>query len=56
MGTVNTKKTHRPRKGSHLNYMNGPSYDVQDPFLNLHIAAASCFFGEPMFYQSKKPF
>lgn len=35
----------------HLNWMGGPSYAITDPLLRLRMAAASCFFGEPMYYQ-----
>lgn len=40
------------RKEAHLNWMGGPSYRVGDPLLNLRIAAATCFFGEPMYYHT----
>ncbi len=36
--------------GAHLNFMGGVSYDVTDPIVRLRLAAASCFFGEPMYY------
>jgi hypothetical protein len=35
---------------AHLNWMGGPSYAITDPLLRLRMAAASCFFGEPMYY------
>jgi TROVE domain len=38
--------------GAHLNWMGGPSYDVRAPLVRLRIAAASCFFGEPMYYHA----
>ncbi|MBZ5715852.1 TROVE domain-containing protein [Nannocystis pusilla] len=36
---------------SHLNWMGGTSWFIRDPLLRLRLAAASCFFGEPMYYQ-----
>lgn len=36
---------------SHLNYMGGTSFDINNPLLRLRIAASSCFFGEPKFYE-----
>lgn len=41
--------------GAHLNWMGGPSYDVRSPLAQLRIAAASCFFGEPMYYHDEAP-
>ncbi len=35
---------------THLNFMGGTSFDLSDPITRLRIAAASCFFGEPMYY------
>jgi hypothetical protein len=35
---------------THLNWMGGKSFDIQDPLLQLRVAASSCFFGEPQFY------
>ncbi len=40
--------------GAHLNWMGGPSFDVRSPLTRLRIAAASCFFGEPMYYHAEK--
>lgn len=45
---------------SHRNWMDGTSWDINDPIKRLRLAAASCFFGEPMYYHrdeedSKKP-
>jgi len=63
MGTINNKATksvksrkHEAYKEehSHLNYMGGASYDISNPLHNLRIAATSCFFGEPMYYQPSK--
>jgi hypothetical protein len=39
---------------AHLNWMGGPSYDLRSPLLRLRVAAASCFFGEPMYYHADK--
>jgi hypothetical protein len=36
----------------HLNWMGGTSWSITDPLLRLRIAAASCFFGEPMYYHA----
>ena len=41
------------REDAHLNWMGGPSYDINDPFFRLKIIAASSFFGEPKFYSEK---
>jgi len=35
---------------SHLNWMGGASYRIDDPLVRLRLAASSCFFGEPMYY------
>lgn len=51
MGYLNRKPTKPARDKAHLNYMGGPSYTVNDPLLRLRMVAASCFFGEPMYYQ-----
>jgi hypothetical protein len=51
MGFLNRKKTKINREKAHLNYMAGLSYDINDPLLRLRLAASSCFFGEPMYYQ-----
>jgi hypothetical protein len=52
MGFLNrTKKTQDGRAEAHLNWMGGPSYNINDPVLRLRLAASSCFFGEPMYYQ-----
>lgn len=50
MGFLNRKRTVKP-PDTHLNWMAGPSYDINDPLLRLRLAASSCFFGEPMYYQ-----
>ncbi len=36
--------------GAHLNWMGGRSYAIHSPLVRLRMAAASCFFGEPMYY------
>ena len=35
---------------THLNWMGGLAYDINNPILKLRIAASSCFFGEPQYY------
>ena len=54
MAYVNTKAQSRTEKEAHLNWMGGPSFDITDPVVRLQIAASSCFFGEPMYYQRDK--
>jgi hypothetical protein len=50
MSYVNkTKSKASYREKAHLNFMGGLSYDV-NPLTCLRMAAASCFFGEPMYY------
>lgn len=39
------------RQTSHTNWMGGTSWDIKNPLTRLRIAASSCFFGEPMYYQ-----
>ncbi len=51
MGYLNRNKGDKVRAKAHLNWMGGPSYDVTNPLLRLRLAASSCFFGEPMYYQ-----
>ena len=38
---------------SHKNHMNGESFDITNPIVRLRVAASSCFFGEPSFYEEK---
>ena len=54
MGTVNKKKSPRVKAESHLNFMGGPGYFLSNPVKQLELAAASCFFGEPMYYHRDK--
>lgn len=49
MGTINKKR--KDTIESHLNWMGGRSFDINDPILRLQIAASSSFFGEPQYYQ-----
>lgn len=51
MAFINRKKSKPVRAQAHLNWMGGPSYDVTNPLVRLRLAASSCFFGEPMYYQ-----
>lgn len=39
---------------SHLNYMAGTSFDINNPITRLRVAASSCFFGEPKYYERDK--
>lgn len=38
----------------HLNFMGGPSYNINSPLLRLICMSASSFFGEPMYYKDTK--
>lgn len=38
---------------AHLNFMDGISFDLSNPFSALRMAAASCFFGEPKYYDEQ---
>lgn len=40
-------------KGEQLNWMGGISYDPSNPLTRFTMAAASCFFGEPSYYQGQ---
>jgi TROVE domain. len=42
-------------EGQHLNFMDGPSYDIKSPLLKLICMSASSFFGEPMYYKGMAP-
>lgn len=52
MGTLNKAKQPRAETEKHLNWMGGASHFVSDPVATLRMAAASCFFGEPMYYHA----
>lgn len=55
MSTINKVRAKVSRsEGSHLNWMAGSSWDIDHPVLRLRVAAASCFFGEPMYYHDAK--
>lgn len=46
----NTPKTSKVDAPTHRNWMAGAAYTIDNPILRLRTAAASCFFGEPMYY------
>ena len=46
----NIKSPKRHINSTHLNWMGGPSFELT-PVLRLKVMAASCFFGEPQYYQ-----
>lgn len=50
MSKLNGKAEHKTEATAHQNYMGGNSWDVTDPFVKLRMVAASCFFGEPKYY------
>jgi len=53
MSNVNPKATPRAAKAAvsaHLNWMGGTSWFLNNPINTLKMAAASCFFGEPTYY------
>ena len=50
MTFINTTDKTRSRKKSHANFMGGVSFDISNPLTQLRVAASSCFFGEPMYY------
>jgi len=50
MGVINQVK--KAVDTSHANHMGGKSWDISNPLQTLRIAAASSFFGEPMYYDS----
>lgn len=47
-------KVSRTESEKHLNWMGGASYDVSNPIHRLRIAASTCFFGEPKYYEQDK--
>lgn len=49
MSIVN-KKVVKQEEEAHLNWYGNKAYFIKDPILNLKLASASCFFGEPMYY------
>lgn len=56
MSRINSKKMSaekKARENSHMNFMGGTSFDINDPFLRLRIVAASSFFGEPKYYSEQ---
>ena len=51
MTYVNKKRVEPLVKAkTHLNWMGGTSFDINDPLNKLRTAASSCFFGEPQYY------
>jgi hypothetical protein len=48
--TLNKQKVSRTASTAHKNFMGGNSWDINDPFVRLQVAATSCFFGEPAYY------
>lgn len=53
MSIVNVKRESRTKTERHTNWMGAPGFSMSDPLHVLRITATSCFFGEPMYYQSK---
>lgn len=51
MGRIPNQRVDRTEADKHLNFMGGAGYDLADPIKTLRMAAASCFFGEPRYYQ-----
>jgi hypothetical protein len=49
--TFHGKKPSKKDETAHLNYMGGNSWDISNPIARLRMAASSCFFGEPQYYQ-----
>lgn len=54
MKSVTTSGTMEYVDDTHLNFMGGPSYDINSPLLRLICMSASSFFGEPMYYKDTK--
>jgi len=48
------KKAVKVEPESHLNFMGGKSFDINNPILKLRIVASSSFFGEPQYYRDTK--
>lgn len=53
--SLNKRKKSLVEREGHLNHEGGISFNPKDPFTVLRIAATSCFFGEPSFYEPSKP-
>lgn len=58
---MSINQTRKTTLVSHPNFMGGTSFDIKNPISRLRMAAASCFFGEPMYYHAedakkRKPF
>lgn len=51
MSTSTKATTVAPKATVHLNKMNGMSFDVNCPITKLRMMGASCFFGEPAYYE-----
>lgn len=55
--SVKEQKTQRKFKEAvkiaHLNHHGGLAWNINDPLVQLRIAASASFFGEPMYYQPK---
>jgi 60 kDa SS-A/Ro ribonucleoprotein len=51
MSRFHGPKVDKTLEASHQNWMGGRSWDISSPLTRLRIAASSCFFGEPMYYQ-----
>src|SRR5579871_4366028 len=54
MSFINPVKPKTSDVDTHLNWMGGPSFFLKNPLLTLRLAAASSFFGEPMYYPEDK--
>lgn len=50
MSRINPRVESRTKTTAHKNFMGGNSYFVSNPLAQLRMAASSCFFGEPMYY------
>lgn len=53
MNTINTTRPKAPRTSAHENWMGGISYSPKNPLVQLRMAAASSFFGEPQYYEGE---
>lgn len=52
-GNLSSRKQRVAKQAAHTNFMGGTSYDVLDPLKTLRMAAASSFFGEPVYYEGR---